>query len=228
MNRKLEEKIDAVCKMSIEELCKKFNCSPEEICVGDYIARNTNDVVCPYKVILGFANFEDSSVRSLGPLEVVYGKKITELDSALKDMKREPVYLGLNLRGSRIAYLGNLKKVYGTCALGNRVTSTGNLKFIGSNLYLNNTNITHIDSDLIIDGRLNVEYCELESLEKIKKVGTLYINSKSVKSFGEIESFKKVYIGKKCNERLIMLFESKFVKKQGQFVRRDLEEINSL
>ena len=61
----LSKKIDEIKALSREELAEKFNCKPEEICMDDYIARNTDDTVCPYKVIMGYANFEDSKVTSL-------------------------------------------------------------------------------------------------------------------------------------------------------------------
>ena len=202
MNTKLEEKIDAVKAMSIEELCAKFNCEPHEICLGDYIARNTDDTVCPYKVILGFANFEDSSVKDLGPLEIVYGKKLKENDYVLKDINGNCIYNGINLRNSRIYSFGNLRKVYGTCSLGNKITSTGNLQYVGSNLYLNNTSLKTIDSDLIVDGRVNIEESCLESLGKLKKVKILYINSKKLKSYGELEICKTLILGKQCTENV--------------------------
>ena len=88
MNSKIAEKIERVRRMPIEELCKKYNCQPEEICLGDYIARDQDDKVCPYKVILGFANFENSQVESLGNLEVVYGRAMQDLNGLVLDLNR--------------------------------------------------------------------------------------------------------------------------------------------
>jgi len=152
MNKKLEEKIDSLKELSIEELCAKFDCKPEDICLGDYIARNTSDTVCPYKVILGFADFENSDVTSLGKLEIVYGRKLIDQGVVLTDIHHQAIYNGLNLRNSLITDLGNLQKVYGSFSVNKNITSLGNLNFLGSNLYLNLTNITSIDTDLKIDG----------------------------------------------------------------------------
>ena len=68
MNIKMSVKIEELKQLSVADLSRKFQCLPEEICMGDYIARYTDDKVCPYKVILGFANFEGSKVRDLGLL----------------------------------------------------------------------------------------------------------------------------------------------------------------
>ena len=222
MNKKLEEKIEAVHNMSIEKLCEKFNCTPEEICLGDYIARETNDTVCPFKVILGFANFECSNVIDLGPLEVVYGRKRVENGVPARDINGNICYSGINLRNSKIVNLGKLRKVYGSFSLNDKIQSLCDLEFLGSGLYLNKTQIKTINKDLIIDGILNAEFCMLESLGAIKKVKHLNLNTKYLKSFGNLEVCFKVTFGSECNKKLIQLFNNKFTKQNGMFVRNDL------
>ena len=222
MNSKLEVKIDAIKEMSIEELCEKFECKPKEICMGDYIARNTTDTVCPYKVILGFANFEGSDVVSLGKLEVVYGKKITENGFVYRDLSRNAIYSGINLKNSKITSLGNLRKVYGSISLNENIKSLGNLAFLGSNLYLNKTQLKRIDSELKIDGTLNIEDCQLTSLGKLQAVRVINISSNSLKDFGELEHVKKVDFIKPYNLRTKKWFEDNFVYHKGKFVRKDL------
>jgi len=114
MNDKLAERIEKLKELSIETLCKKFNCTPEEICMDDYIARNSNDTECPYKVILGYADFELSNITNLGKLEIVFGRRLKDAYGPLNDINGKPVYLGLNIKNSNVNSLGNLKKVYGS------------------------------------------------------------------------------------------------------------------
>ena len=141
MNKKIEDKINKIKELSDEEVCKMYDCSPEEICRGDYYARFTDDTVCPYKVIFGFANFEGSDVTSLGKLQVVLGRKLTDEAGTVTDSKSKPVYLGINVVNSKVKKFNHLKEVYGSCSIGKDFEDFGDLEFLGSNLYLNGTKI---------------------------------------------------------------------------------------
>ena len=81
MDSSLEKKIINLKEKSVSELAELFHCREDEICLSDYIARKTSDTVCPYKVIMGYANFEDSLVTDLGKLEVVVGKETLETNA---------------------------------------------------------------------------------------------------------------------------------------------------
>ena len=227
MNIKLDEKIEKVKDMSIEELCKKFNCKPEEICVGDYNAKNTNDTVCPYKVILGFANFEGSNVKSLGDLEVVYGKKLIDKNSPIKTIHHNPIYLGITIKNSKIRCLGNLKKVYGSIDLNYNIKSLGNLKFLGSNLYLVNSNVEDLGELEIIDGVLNLEddvtKCKLTSLGKLKKLRRLYINSNCLKDLGDLEEVREISIPKNKYLQVRNLITSNLSNTGTKYIRKELK-----
>ena len=218
MNIKLEEKIESVKKMSIEELCEKFQCAPEEICVGDYIAKNTNDRVCPYKVILGFANFENSDVVSLGNLEIVYGKKVQGLT-----FKSDSIYLGISLKYSKIKSTGKLRKVYGSIGLNPSITSLENIEFLGSNFYVTNTNLEDFGVLERIDGTLSMEddaiKCKIRSINKLKKVRKIYLNTNSIKDIGDLEEFRDIMFGKKCSEKTKALFEKNFVRDGSKYLR---------
>ena len=222
MNKKLVEKIEIILAMPIEELCIKYNCKPEEICMGDYIARNTDDTVCPYKVILGFANFENSNVTDLGPLEVVFGKKLKDRDTFITDLNSCYMYHGINLRGSKVSSLGNLIKVYGSFSLNSRIKSFGKLSFLGSGLYFNRTTIKTIDTELQVDGMVNVENCELVSLGGLKATRSLNIDSKSLQSFGDLEKVSKISFGVDCDKKMIGYFEKTYARSEGKFIRKDL------
>ena len=226
MNAKLEEKIDNIKNLSIEELCEKFECKPSEICMGDYIAKHTTDKVCPYKVILGFANFEYSDVESLGKLEYVYGKKLGDRNGKVQDSKHQAIYLGITIKNSKITSLGKLRKVYGSLTVNKLTTTLGQLEFLGSNLYLNNTNVEDLGNLTHIDGILNIEddavVCKLESLGNLKKVRRLYISSNCLVDFGALEETLEIKIGPRCKKKVKEWIENSFEKVGNKYIRKDL------
>ncbi len=226
MNSKLASKIDEVKKMSIEELCKKFNCEPEKICMGDYIANQTNDTVCPYKVILGFANFEGSNVTSLGDLEIVYGKKLVDSLGVIYSKNHQPIYHGINLKNSKIKSLRNLRKIYGSITLNENITTMENVEFLGSNLYVVNSNLKSFGNVTVIDGILNLEdddqKCKMVSLEKITKIRYLFLDTNCLRDVGDVEEIKEIRFGLRCNDGIRKLIEKNFKKVGGKYIRKDL------
>ena len=226
MNIKLQEKVEKIRAMSIEELCEKFKCLPEQICLGDYIARNTNDTVCPYKVIMGFANFEGSNVTSLGPLEVVVGKQLKEHGLVVTNLEGINMYHGLNLRNSEVKNLGNLKIVYGSCSLNENICSLENFKFAGSGLFLYRTGITVIDSEIIVDGMLSVDNSKVQSLGLLKKATIINADSKYLTDLGEVEEFTKILFSKQTNKKLIDKIIKDYTRTNGKFIKNSL--VNSV
>lgn len=214
MNRKLAEKVEEIKGLTREELVKMHNCKPEQICMGDYIARNTDDKTCPYKVILGFADFENSKVISLGDLEVVYGRRLCDLAGPINDIYSRPIYLGVNLKNSHIFTLNNLKKVYGSLSLNEYIKSMENVEWLGSNLYLNQTRVADLGALKKIEGRLNLEdmKVKLKSLGKLEEAETVYVDITGVESLGSLKKVKSVIYGKHCGTKTKRLFESKFPK----------------
>ena len=226
MNAKLEEKIDKIKAMSIEELCEKFDCQPEEICMGDYIAKYTDDKVCPYKVILGYANFENSNVIDLGKLEVVYGRKQAEEKSIFRTKKKEASYLGLSIKYSQIKSLGKLRKVYGSIGLNANIKSLSNLEYLGSSLYISNLNVEDLGELTTIEGILYIEddcnKSKIRSLGKLKKAGKLSLNASNLTDLGDLEEMDAFELGAKTNFRLIYSLKDKFKKIDGKYMRKDL------
>lgn len=227
MNLKLAEKIDSLKQKSIEELSKKFNCLPEEICVGDYIARYTDDKVCPYKVILGFANFEGSDVTSLGNLEIVYGKKLEDRTGPLLDVNGNQSYLGINLVDSKIRSLGNLQQVYGSITLNEDIKSLENVKFLGSNLFLGRTNLQDLGNLEVVDGMLNFERTSIRTLGKLKKVRKLRIASQSLKSLGDLEWAKEIINATNPRYRIDRLIDETLIF-DGRKYSRIFEDVTTV
>ena len=192
MHTKLEDQIDEIKTLTVEELAEMFNCKSKEICMGDYIASRTDDLACPYKVIMGFANFEGSNVERLGKLEIVFGRKFTDSHGPILDVNHNAIYLGLNLKNSKITNLGNLKKCYGTIIL--------------------NSNLTDLVKLEVIEGILCLEddenKCGITSLGKLKKVRRLYINSNSLRDLGDLEEVNNVRMFSKCKDEVNKLIEN--------------------
>jgi len=231
MNSKLVAKIDKYHAMTKEELAEKFDCKPSEICIGDYIARETDDKVCPYKVITGFANFEGSDVESLGKLEIVIGKKLKDNNGKITDLKHYPIYYAFNIRGSKIKDLGKLKKVYGTFAINENVESLGNLIFLGSNLNISNLNLKDLGKLETVDGMLSMLDdsipCQIESLGNLKRVRHLIVKTKSLKDFGKLEETKQIFISPGCNKQLLELYNKYFIQKKKRCNKIEAQRIET-
>ena len=225
MNAKLVQKIEKYKGMTREELAEKFKCQPEEICMDDYVARNTHDKVCPYKVILGFANFEMSNVEDLGNLEIIFGRKLKNECGDISDIKRVPLYLGLNLKNSNIKNLGKLRKVYGQIFFNKEIVSLDNIEFLGSNLYVSNTNIVSLGNLRIIDGVLRIaddpKSSTLTSLESLEKVRYLDIDTKTMFDIGELQEIKKYKVSLRSNPSIKEMLERNFFINENNFIKKD-------
>lgn len=221
-----EKKINIIKEMSIDRLCEKFKCTPEEICFGDYIARETHDTVCPYKVILGFANFEGSDVTSLGNLEVVLGKKLIDNFAPFTNVYGEKIFLGVNFANSKIESTENLKKVYGSIRLNKKIKSLDKIKYLGSNLYTSGTDLEDFGDLQEIVGILSLDDffgpCKIKSLNKIKRIGTLHINTNSLKDFGDVEEISSIIIDPKHLNEMRNLIIRNFSKRDGKHRRKQL------
>lgn len=110
---KLKEKLYLIKDKFVRYYAKLYNCLENEIYAGDY--KPGDEKVCPYKVILGSADFKGSNVTDLGELEIVKGN--------------------LNTSGSKVEIFGNLKHVKGNIKAD---LLTDNLPFDKLNEYLYN------------------------------------------------------------------------------------------
>ena len=229
MNSKLVAKIDKYHAMTKEELAKEFNCKPSEVCIGDYIARDTDDKVCPYKVITGFANFEGSDVESLGKLEIVIGKKLKDNNGKLTDLKHYPIYYAFNIRGSKIKNLGKLKKVYGTFTINDQIESLDNLIYLGSNFNVYNNNLKDLGKLETVDGMLSFLDdsipCKVTSLGNLKRVRHLVVKTKSLMDFGKLEEAKQIFVSPKCNKQLWELYNKYYVQRKKRGNRNEAQRI---
>jgi len=94
--------------------------------------------------------------------------------SKLPDIGVGEVFDGyLDLRGTQIKSLGNLKSVDGSMDLRNtQIEDLGNLTWVANDLYLTNTPIKDLGNLKHVDGDLFLNYCDnLTDLGNLKSVG---------------------------------------------------------
>ena len=163
-NRKYIEKLQ---KMSDEELCAKFNCKPEQVCRGNYVAKLTRDKVCPFVVVLGYVNAAASQLQSLGDLEFI----------GLGDMGDGLDNEGLILSNSEIKDFGKVKRIYGDLMIdpaNKYIKSFGEIEYIGGNCYLNRTTIKNMGKVKEVGGILSIDKSNVKSLQGLKKAGKIF------------------------------------------------------
>ncbi len=192
MDSSLEKKIINMKEKSVSELAELFHCREDEICLSDYIARKTSDTVCPYKVIMGYANFEDSLVTDLGKLEVVVGKETLETNA-----QNQRIYLGINLYRSKIKDLKNLKIVFGTFnAYGTQIKSLAKVKFLGSGLMLTGTQIQDLGALKEVNGSLWIEETNIKSLGHLEIVSDeIFARKSKLEDVGNLRQFGSLFLG---------------------------------
>lgn len=201
-NKKYIQKLRS---MSDEELCKMFNCKPEQICRGDYNAKMTKDEVCPFVVILGCANFAGSKVKDTGNL-VFVGLGTTE--SGLTNQ-------GLITSNSYLINSGKVRWILGDYmmdATTKNITSFGDIEYIGGSCYVNRLPITNMGKVKEIGGVLSLDDSNVTTLEGLEKVGVIYGRTANklqdwgttLKKIGEVK-FNYIGISVRNNEKEIPL-----------------------
>ena len=93
---------------TLKKFTEYYNCTEEEICVGDYIPKE--ETRCPYKIILGDAIFDNSNITDLGKLQSIGGSAY--------------------FKYSEITDLGKLQKIGGDAYFDNDyITNLGNIEY---------------------------------------------------------------------------------------------------
>ena len=149
INSNLEELRGKLYKIK-KHLAEYYNCTEEEICTGDYEPKT--EMTCPYKIILGYANFRDSEVTNLGNLQII-GR-------------------GADFHGSKITSLGNLESIGGIAYFGgSEVTDLGNLQSIGGEAYFHGSKITSLGNLESTGGYTDFNYSEITDLGNLQHIG---------------------------------------------------------
>lgn len=174
-----------------------YECSEDEIWIGDINFSETDYEVCPYKVIFGNAEFGYSQVIDLGNLECIGGNA--------------------NFEDSQITDLKNLQRIGGDAYFkGSQITDLGKIKIYGEHDYNVSKEVNQINKLLMEYNRKiergNIEKEEVQDL--INCVFTIMANSfyvdKVKKNLENIKNMLAEYY--ECGEEEIYIGDMKFSK----------------
>ena len=207
INSNLEELRGKLYKIK-NNLAEYYNCGEEEICMGDYEPKE--ETRCPYKIILGNADFYHSKVTNLDNLKII-GKgaffgysEVTNLgnlesiggfanfgDSKITDLGNlQHIGEGADFRCSEITDLGNLQHIgEGADFSNSKVTSLGNLESIGEYADFRDSEVTDLGNLQHIGENADFSNSEITDLGNLQHIGGYadFSNSK-VTSLGNLES----------------------------------------
>ena len=189
-------------------LAEYYNCTEEEICVGDYIPKE--ETRCPYKIILGDAGFSYSGVTDLGDLRII-GENAYLNDSKITDLgelqiiggnayfdsskvtnlgKLQSIGRSVNFRNSDVINLGKLQSIGDDARFGNsNIVDLGNLKSIGGRADFRNSNVTNLGELRSIGGHVLFNYSKITNLGKLQSIGgSVEFNDSKVTNLGKLQT----------------------------------------
>ena len=186
-NSNLEELKKKLPKIK-KYLAEYYNCTEEEICVGDYIP--TKETRCHYKVILGDSNFRYSNVTDLGNLRIIGGNAYFDF-SEITDLGELRI-IGRNayFKNSNVTDLGDLQKIGGYAYFNDsEITDLGDLQIIGRDAYFNYSNVTDLGDLQSIGEDAYFNHSYLTNLGKLQSIGgdANFRNSK-ITNLGKLQS----------------------------------------
>lgn len=149
-------------------LAEYYNCTEEEICIGYY--KPTKETRCPYKIILGNADFANSKITDLGKLKII----------------GENAYFD----NSNVTNLGKLQSIGGCSYFKNsKITDLGELEIIGECAYFSNSNVINLGKLQKIGRDACFEYSKITNLGKLQVIGkSAFFNDSEVTNLGELQS----------------------------------------
>ena len=166
-NSNLEELKQKLPKAK-KHLAEYYNCIEEEICIGYY--KPKEETRCPYKIILGDADFSYSGVTDLGKLKII-GENAFFTDS-------------------KITNLGKLQIIGGDANFASsKITDLGKLQSIGGSASFRYSNVTNLGELQNIEGSAHFEYSKITNLGKLQVIGkSAYFKDSEVTELGELRS----------------------------------------
>ena len=182
----LKQKLPNVKK----HLAEYYNCTEEEICVGDYIPKE--ETRCPYKVILGNADFRYSNVTDLGDLQKIGGNANFRDSNVTTLGKLQSIGGFVNFVNTKITNLGDLQSIGEDAYFYNsKITDLGKLQIIGRDAHFCDSKITDLGKLQIIGRDAEFAFSKVTDLGKLQSIGrTAYFAFSKVTDLGNIE-----YIG---------------------------------
>ena len=180
-----KEKLKNLLPRIKKNIAVYYNCIEDEIVfdgVDFHDLKHKDMKVCPYKVILGYAYFGHSKIKSLGGLKVICGSADFGFSKVQDLGNLETIGRHVSFSYSQVQFLGNLKTIGGSAFFGySQVQSLGNLTKIGGDAYFSNSktkgfgNLERIGEEVFADDEL-MELYHLEFDEtghRIKRENTI-------------------------------------------------------
>ena len=206
-NSNLEELKKKLPKIK-KYLAEYYNCTEEEICVGDYIPKE--ETRYPYKLILGDSDFRYSNVTNLGNLRIIGGNayfdssKVTDLGelqiigrnayfnySNVTDLgELQRIGRNANFRDSNVTTLGKLQSIGGDANFRNsKITDLCKLQSIGESAYFENSKVTDLGELQIIGRNAYFNYSNVTTLGKLQSIGgnADFVNSE-ITDLGDLQN----------------------------------------
>ena len=244
-NSNLEELKKKLPKIK-KYLAEYYNCTEEEICVGDYIPKE--ETRCPYKIILGDAIFDNSNITDLGKLQSIGGfayfddSKITNLGK-LQIIGRDAYFehsdvttLGELQKIGRDAYfehskitdLGNLQKIgRDACFEYSDITTLGKLQSIGGSAYFKDSKITNLGNLQSIGRSAYFSISDVINLCKLQKIGRdACFEYSKITNLGKLQS-----IGGSAhfeNSKIMDLEELQSIGKDAVFIDSNITDLGNI
>ena len=169
-------------------LAEYYNCTEEEICIGYY--KPKEETRCPYKLILGDANFIFSKMTDLGKLQIIVGNanfassKITDLGEL------QSIGEDAHFENSEVTDLGKLESIGGIAYFkGSKITDLGKLQNIGRSADFVYSKIINLGELQIIGEHADFRYSEITNLGKLQNIGgSANFGDSKIINLGELQS----------------------------------------
>ena len=206
-SRRNLEKLKNILYLIKDKIAKYYKCEENEIALGNVTFKGKSS--CPYKVILGNADFRYSKVTDLGNLQYIGGNayfgnsKVTNLGnlqyiggyasfefSSVTDLGNLQ-YIGGDawFEYSKITNLGNLQYIGGTvCFRGSKVTDLGNLQYIGGTACFWDSKVTDLGNLQYIGGNAYFKESKITNLGSLQIIGRdVYFYDSNVTDLGSLQ-----------------------------------------
>ena len=210
-------------------LAEYYNCTEEEICVGDYIPKE--ETRCPYKIILGNlgnADFANSKITDLGKLKII-GENAFFTDSKITNLGKLQIIGGdANFASSKITDLGKLQSIGGSASFRySNVTNLGELQNIEGGADFRNSNVTNLGELRSIGGHVLFSYSKLTNLGKLQSIGgSVDFNDSEVIDLGELRSIgQSAYFN---NSDVINLGELQKIGEDAVFINSNITDLGNI
>ena len=182
----LEKRLNKVKWM----IAEYYECKEEEICIEDADFSSTNYLECPYRIILGYADFRYSKITSLGNLQSIGGFADFRYSQLTSLGNLQSIGGSADFEYSKVTNLGKLQSIGGSADFGDsQITSLGNLKSIEGNADFKDSKVTNLGNLQSIGGIAIFIDSQITSLGNLQSIGgdAAFVRSQ-ITSLGNLQS----------------------------------------